>query len=191
MTSAINYIAIDTAYPIAGIDNDSQGFRDNFTVIAGALATAKTELSALQTNAVLVADLTSNTPVVNDLLGSTISNGLYTKFNGVTRNAGTIVTLTDIDLNNGPLQIFTLANSTTLRFASWPADTLYAKVRVHFLSDTNGTWTPTLATSNGGTITYATGFPSLALNINGKHKVIEAWTYNAGATVFVQYIGEF
>ena len=33
MTSAINPNNIDSAYPVAGQDNDSQGFRDNFTNI--------------------------------------------------------------------------------------------------------------------------------------------------------------
>ena len=189
--SEINFTAIDAAYPVAGRDNDSQGFRDNFTAIATALSVAKAELTALETNSVLVATLDSNLPKVNDLLGSTIQNGIYTQFHGATRNAGEIVGLTDIDIIDGPLQIFTLTSNTTLRFNSWPDDTLYAKVIVHFLSDGNGTWTPTLATSNGGVVKLATGFPSLALNTNGKHKVIEAWSYNNGATVFVEYKGEY
>ena len=33
MSSNINPNNIDTAYPVAGQDNDSQGFRDNFTNI--------------------------------------------------------------------------------------------------------------------------------------------------------------
>ena len=33
MASNIDNTSIDATYPIAGQDNDSQGFRDNFTVI--------------------------------------------------------------------------------------------------------------------------------------------------------------
>ena len=33
MASSINPNNIDTTYPVAGQDNDSQGFRDNFTNI--------------------------------------------------------------------------------------------------------------------------------------------------------------
>ena len=33
MASNINTNTIDENYPVAGIDNDSQGFRDNFTSI--------------------------------------------------------------------------------------------------------------------------------------------------------------
>jgi hypothetical protein len=33
MASEINYSNIDATFPLAGKDNDSQGFRDNFTNI--------------------------------------------------------------------------------------------------------------------------------------------------------------
>ena len=50
MASNIIHETIDGEYPVAGIDNDSQGFRDNFTVIKSSLAAAKTETEDLQTN---------------------------------------------------------------------------------------------------------------------------------------------
>ena len=49
MASNINSDAIDALYPVAGQDNDSQGFRDNFSTIKNSLATAKTEITTLQT----------------------------------------------------------------------------------------------------------------------------------------------
>ena len=48
MASLINPTNIDGTYPIAGQDNDSQGFRDNFTNIKNNLETARIEISALQ-----------------------------------------------------------------------------------------------------------------------------------------------
>lgn len=48
MTSLINPTNIDGTYPIAGQDNDSQGFRDNFTNIKNNLETARIEITALQ-----------------------------------------------------------------------------------------------------------------------------------------------
>ena len=82
MTSQINASAIDETYPISGVDNDSQGFRDNFSATQSALLVAKAEITDLQNRAVVVAD-TSNDPAVNNLLGSTLSNGLYTQMSGV------------------------------------------------------------------------------------------------------------
>ena len=39
---------IDESFPIAGQDNDSQGFRDNFSVIKNSLATARAEVTELE-----------------------------------------------------------------------------------------------------------------------------------------------
>jgi hypothetical protein len=51
MASNINATDIDITYPIAGQDNDTQGFRTNFTVIQENFNIAATEISALQANA--------------------------------------------------------------------------------------------------------------------------------------------
>ena len=47
MTSQIVSATIDENYPIAGQDNDSQGFRDNFSIIKTGLATAASEPTTL------------------------------------------------------------------------------------------------------------------------------------------------
>ena len=44
----INTGSIDTAYPVAGQDNDSQGFRDNFSNIKQALDNAKSALATVE-----------------------------------------------------------------------------------------------------------------------------------------------
>ena len=134
MTSAINYSGINPEFPVAGQDNDSQGFRDNFGTIQTALETAKTEITGLQTNAVLKANLDTNTTVVNDMLGSTISNGIYKQFNGVVYNQGTILGAQDINLNNGPLQVLNLTGDFTLTFKNWPADNKFCQVRLHLVA---------------------------------------------------------
>ena len=38
MTSSIVHSTLDGNYPVAGVDNDTQGFRDNFTIIKTGLA---------------------------------------------------------------------------------------------------------------------------------------------------------
>ena len=50
MASKINPTNIDITYPIAGQDNDTQGFRDNFSTIKNNFLVAQTEISALQAN---------------------------------------------------------------------------------------------------------------------------------------------
>jgi hypothetical protein len=70
--SSINPNNIDGTYPIAGQDNDSQGFRDNFTNIKNNFTFAYDELTDLQSKAVLKSALN----------GSTLDNTMtYTSLN--------------------------------------------------------------------------------------------------------------
>lgn len=50
MASTINTVNIDINFPIAGQDNDTQTFRNNFSAIRNNFAAAATEISALQAN---------------------------------------------------------------------------------------------------------------------------------------------
>ena len=66
MTSNINPNNIDGTFPIAGQDNDSQGFRDNFTNVKNNLTFAKSEIEDLQKNVLLKGAL-SGTTLSNEL----------------------------------------------------------------------------------------------------------------------------
>lgn len=182
--SNINFSAIDTAYPVAGQDNDSQGFRDNFTAISTGLAVAKSEITTLQNESILTSNETNN------LYGSTLYNGLYNQFYGVVHPESV---LTDISLTNGSFQVFTVASTGTLTFRNWPDTNQYALIKVHI--KTNNTQTGpviSFATENGGAIVKESTFPNpFTLNTSGKHSVIEAWTYDGGAHVYVRYLGLF
>lgn len=58
---------IDGTFPIAGIDNDTQGFRTNFTNTATNFTEAKSEIEDLQTKAILKAPLTGESVTDNVL----------------------------------------------------------------------------------------------------------------------------
>ncbi|CAB4129310.1 hypothetical protein UFOVP112_408 [uncultured Caudovirales phage] len=71
MASNINPTNIDITYPIAGQDNDTQGFRNNFTNIKNNLAVAKDEISNLQTAITSLAGFTIvSVPVSSSAAGS-------------------------------------------------------------------------------------------------------------------------
>jgi hypothetical protein len=61
MSSNINPNNINGNYPVAGQDNDSQGFRDNFTNILNNFAFAASEISALQSGLATVETIVSTT----------------------------------------------------------------------------------------------------------------------------------
>ena len=68
MASNINPTTINITYPIAGQDNDTQGFRDNFSGIKNNFSVAQSEISALQANSA-ISITTTTIPVSNSAAG--------------------------------------------------------------------------------------------------------------------------
>lgn len=168
MTSLINNNAgsIDPLFPVAGVDNDTAGFRSNFSNIKSALNTAHTEISKLQDFAVLKGTLTTPTEtVINDLGGSTLDNAIYNRFFGQAYISPAIGTSTNIDLNNGHYQIFPISSGVTLNFVNWPESGQYARVLLVLTSSNGNTHNVSFSTT-GGTIvkgntgSSANGFPT-------------------------------
>jgi hypothetical protein len=191
MTSQINYSAINVAYPVAGQDNNSQGFRDNFTAIQAGLAEASAEITLLQTNGLDV------TQPVNQLQGTIFNNGLYSQFNGVFYDAGTVgASGALINVDNGPIQKVTLSDNATLTFEHWPDSGMWSTVRL-ILTNNGSPRTATLSTTNNGVLKTATGWPygnnpvTVSLPTTGKIEVFEVWTHTGGDTVYIKNLGEY
>ena len=184
---------IDPLFPVAGRDNDSQGFRDNFNYIKDALTTENSNVSSLTNSAILTVNLTNGDPVDNDLAGSSINNGTYNNFHGVSFTSGA-TSSTNIDITFGSLQQFTLTSDTSFTFRNWPASDKYASVRIHLVSDTNDNYTASFFTEDGGDVMLESSFPDpLTVADTGKHQVVEAWCYTGttSKTVYIRYLGEF
>jgi hypothetical protein len=120
MTSAINPNNIDGAYPVAGQDNNSQGFRDNFTNTATNFQYAADEISDLQANAVLKAALTGTT-LNNDMGGSVLSNAKLQDMSETVVALGTVSGSTTINYALGSFQTLTTNGAVTLAFSNFPA----------------------------------------------------------------------
>ena len=72
MTSAINPNNIDGQYPVAGQDNNSQGFRDNFTNTKTNFQYAKDEITQLQNASLLKSALPGSS--LNNNMGNDDNN---------------------------------------------------------------------------------------------------------------------
>lgn len=199
--SSIITNTILTNYPVAGVDNDSQGFRDNFTRIQAALAQTKAELIQFENKALLKTNLddTNTNPVSSDIDGGIILNGRYNKFYGLSNynstdgidGTGVSDVTVSISLWNGIYQSFALAQDTTVTFIQWPDDGEYGNIKVQFTASTSTDVTLTsITSSNGGTVIPDVSFPALTIT-NDAYYVIEAWSVDHGATVFLKYIGKF
>jgi hypothetical protein len=143
MTSQINPNNIDGSYPVAGQDNDSQGFRDNFTNIRNNFTFTKAELEDLQNKVVLKSALL-NTTLSNDFAGNAITNPRLTSWRETYNNIGAVSGSVTINFTNGNFQKLTMSGSTTLTF-SFPTNTnnQYASIKL-WINNTNSAWTLTL-----------------------------------------------
>jgi hypothetical protein len=149
MSSNINPNNIDGTYPVAGQDNNSQGFRDNFTNTKTNFQYAADEINDLQQKVVLKAALTGTT-LDNDMLGSILSNAQLQDMSFTRVALGTLTGSVGIEYNAGNYQTVTTGGNISLAFTNFsPAGTLsFVTVRVTVAS-TAHTLTFPAAVGNG------------------------------------------
>jgi hypothetical protein len=141
--SSINPNNINGQYPVAGQDNDSQGFRDNFTNIINNFTFAYNEINDLQQNALLKNPL-SGTALSNDmnyaqLVKPKLLNVVHTQ-NSLGEKSGSF----NVSWLDGDFQKFTAkgsgaagADDCTLSFTNWPSNGTYAKIRLQITTSAN------------------------------------------------------
>jgi hypothetical protein len=208
--SIISTTNIDETYPIAGEDNNSQGFRDNFNNIKIALEVAKSEIGNLETYTAKLGNEEGD-PVVNDFNGNSITDAIYYNFNGktVTHPNFTGALGSEIKPQLGPVHVITMSAddaSTDVvitfdtKVNAWPQSTnplLYSQVRL-FISNAHVSVAKTITfTVPSATVRKNSSFPSpfvLAANTGSDTNrvyIVDVSTYNTGTTVFMNYVGNF
>jgi len=122
MTSQINPNNINGAYPVAGQDNNSQGFRDNFTNTSTNFQYAANEITDLQNKAIVNAQLTGGSALTtqNNMLNSPLLNALISDFAATTVNLGVLSGTVTINYVSGHYQTVTTGASLTLGFTNFP-----------------------------------------------------------------------
>jgi len=128
MASTINTNNIDTAYPVAGQDNDSQGFRDNFTNIKTNLDSAKDEIEDLQNKAILKSALVGDT-LDNDMAGAPISNALTSGFHHTVHTVNNLSGTYNIDTASADYYNLSLNGPLTISFTNFPGTTVESEYK--------------------------------------------------------------
>jgi plastocyanin len=118
MTSNINPNNIDGAYPVAGQDNNSQGFRDNFTNTSQNFQYAADEITDLQNNAVLKSALVGTT-LNNNMNGSILSNATLQQIGQTCVALGTLAGTVTINYTLGSVQTVTTNGPISLNFTNF------------------------------------------------------------------------
>jgi hypothetical protein len=165
MSSNINPNNIDGAYPVAGQDNNSQGFRDNFTNTKTNFQYAADEISDLQSKVVLKSAL-SGTTLNNDMNGSILSNATVQDIAQTRVALGTLSGSVAVNYASGSYQTVTTSGSISLAFSNFPpagsAGTVIVRVTV---SSTAHTLTLPSAVGSGSSAASVLGIQGIASNV--------------------------
>jgi hypothetical protein len=170
--SNINPQNIDGTYPIAGQDNNSQGFRDNFTNTINNFTFAAAELTDLQQNAVLKAPLGSvgqtGTPT-NDMNYAFLTHAQLKGTVETKNNIGTISSGNnfEVDWETGHFQTVSITTTAGMTFANWPSSSsVWSRLRLQITATTlsnltiSGTYIENLQNiqgASGNVLTLNTG----------------------------------
>ncbi len=151
--SAINTNSMDVNYPVPGVNNSTQGFRDNFSSIKNNLNTAATELTDLQSKAVLKSALTG-TLLNNDMSGAPLSNALVNGFRAKTYNLGENLSGTiTINVSKADVQYGSIQANTVINFGGWAPTGTQSNVELHLtIANTSATITFPSSTVNAGEV---------------------------------------
>ena len=160
MSSSINPNNIDGNFPVAGVPNNTQGFRDNFTNIKTNFSTAATEITDLESKGIFKSALTGTT-LDNNMADNLIYAAAIRDFSLVavqlTATSGTIT----VDYSAGHYQTISTTGSISLDFTNFPASGAAGIIRLRIsITSTAHTLTLPVAVTLG-----TTGLQGYAANV--------------------------
>jgi hypothetical protein len=192
--SQINFASINENFPVAGQDNDTQVFRDNFDTIKTNFRLAQEEISDLENN-------TARTDQETEFNNNIVSTAVFRNNRDIILDGGAIsVNQLGVDYANGNYQIFRIGADVTLGLLGLPTDTSFprgvGKITLELYSD-GAARTITLDPSNAVTYkkkssdsTFTWSGNIFTVSSSSNPLIIEIWRHS-NETVFVNYLGTF
>ena len=168
---------IDINYPEVGKDNDTQGFRSNFSSIQAALLIASHEITDLQVNGFKLTE-------TNDFNYGIIKSAILQNSSELAKQGNTLTTsgYVTIDYTLGAYHRVTATSglSYSINVINWPTANTYGQIHVEI--------TPTSASTNttidlvNGTLIGTRSFP---LTYRQTRPIIyDIWSTDNGTTVY-------
>ena len=190
MTSLINFAAINENFPVAGQDNDTQVFRDNFDTIKTNFSAAKTEITDLQDNA---ARKDEDNDFLYNVVGSLTLQDAYLRKKDY--GAAIIAGTQDISFKQAMYHIVRFGANTSLSFSEFPTGAVdvtglgqIGKATLELYGDGTAR-TITFITSGGAVIKKSPGFPgSVTVTSATNPVIIEVWQHSA-TVIWLNYLG--
>jgi len=189
MTSSINPNTIDGTYPIAGQDNNSQGFRDNFTNTKVNFTYAAQEIDDLQAKVILKSALTGTT-LDNDMGGSLLYDATIQDFAATRVSLGTVTGTCTVNYASGHYQTVTIGSgSMTVAFTNFPVSGYQGWVILRVSATAADTMTLPAAVGTSSSAASVLGIQGIASNVitfkeTGTYE-FQFHTEDGGTTVYL------
>ena len=189
MASQINPNDIDGSYPVAGQDNNSQGFRDNFTNTKTNFGYAAGEITDLQNNVLLKSALTGTT-LDNNMDGSLLLGALIQDFSATRVAIGTVSGSQTVNYASGHYQTLTTNGSVTLAFSNFPTSGTQGWIIVRVtIASVAHTLTLPAAVGTGASAASVLGIQGISSNVitfneTGTYE-FEFHTEDGGTTIYL------
>ena len=192
MTSLINFAAINENFPVAGQDNDTQVFRDNFDTIKTNFSAAKTEIEDLQDNVARTdvdSDFNYNVATAVTLQDAYLRKKDY--------GAAIVVGTQDVSFKQAMYHIIKFGTNCAIQFTEFPVAAVdvtglgqMGKATLELYGD--GTARTITFTLTGSTVLKkSAGFPgSLTVTSATNPVIIEVWQHSE-AIIFLNYLGVY
>lgn len=189
--STIDTTGLDVTFPVTGIDNNTQGFRDNFDSIKLALDTTKIELNDILASA-------ARTTVDNNFELHIIENAILQQVREQRLVGGYYTSGQNIDWQQGSYQTWIISNNVDMAFTNLPGDISYihestplgwGKVTLELYGD--GTQRNITFTTSGGAVIKADwGTWDRTVTSTISPVIVEAWRHSH-ELIFIRYVGTF
>jgi hypothetical protein len=200
--SNINYLSINENFPVAGQDNDTQVFRDNFDTIKTGLRVSKEEITDLQDNAVRKDN-------DNDFSGKLVQNAILQNVSLRKKDYGeplvlSVSAIQEISFNQALYHLIRFGAACRISFTEFPAATVseeglssIGKATLELYGD--GTARTITFTTEGGiefrkNSSGAWGGsaenPTIVVTSATNPVIVEVWQHSLD-NIFLNYIGQF
>lgn len=191
----INTGGIDTAYPVAGQDNDSQGFRDNFSNIKQAVDDAKSAIATIEGTAP-----TTASGQTNDFNDNTMTKVVLQDTGFAAPSAETLAGETNVDFTSGHYRRLICTteqpDTNTVVVQNWGPANSMSHMTLEVRSNNTNNKNLNFSTPTGSILTSTTNLDlSSDFVIDGSATpakyIFDMWSPDQGANIFVYYKGKF
>ena len=190
--SNINFAAINENFPVAGQDNDTQVFRDNFDTIKTNFSAAKSEIQDLMDNAARIDNISDfNYNIVTTV---TLQDAVLRKRD---YGAAIVAATQEVSFKQALYHVIKFGNNCTLELTDFPVSEVdvlgfgaSGKITLELYGD--GT-ARTLSFTPVGTTVFkkSSNFPgTLTVTSATNPVIIEVWQHSTDQ-IFLNYLGVF